>query len=460
MRTRLALFLIILFPLGFVAQAQQNEEELEVRYNQYGVKVDRQKLQAEARDGILVFESKNENYKLWLDTRVQADAAAFWGVEDGYDPIGNGAKIRRARFAIKAQITPSWYGEIDTDFGSGKFELKDAIIGYTGLKNWTFRGGNFKEGFSMESTTSSRYLALMERPMVVSAFAPSRHLGIEAEYAKGAFRSTLGMFFQSIEDSEVAEYVDDNNKDFGRSQGYSYTYKVNYMPQSKDKTMGLHFGAAISYRTPKTDVSTSEFGTSRYSVRNGTSINRKKYIDTDLIRDVQHDLLYGFELAGYAKGFRFQSEFIGNKTKVKSFTNEDNLSDKHFKGWYAYAGYMLFGGKQNFNRGEGEFTMPSRGRSWGDIELLFRYDYLNLNSQNILGGSGENFTVGLNYWINKNVKVVLNYQYSNNDRYANGKGKLKVGYNAEGKPTSDYKEMTKDAGINYHMLALRMEINF
>ena len=30
--------------------------------------------------------------------------------------------------------------------------------------------------------------------------------------------------------------------------------------------------------------------------------------------------------------------------------------------------------------------------------------------------------MGLNYWVNNNVKFMLNYQYNNNDRYANGKG--------------------------------------
>lgn len=458
MKTKLLSVIALSIPLGLFAQ--QEEKELDVRYNQYGVEVSRQKLQAEARDGILVFESKNQDYKLWFDTRAQLDAAAFWGVKDGYDEIGNGARVRRARFAIKVQVTPSWYGEVDVNFANGNFELKDAIVGFTGLNRWTFRGGNFKEGFSMESTTSSRYLALMERPMVVSAFAPSRHLGVEAEYAYGQWRSTFGVFLQEVEDSETATNVDDNNKDFGRNQGYSYTYKINYMPQNAARTMGLHFGAAISYRTPKTDASTSNYGTSRFDSRSGTSINRKKYIDTDRIKDVSHDLLYGFELAGYKKGFRFQSEFIGNKTKVKSYTDEDNRRDKHFKGWYAYAGYMLFGGQQRYNNLEGEFTQPDRGRKWGDLELLFRYDYLNLNSQNIMGGSGENYTVGLNYWVNNNVKFVLNYQYTNNDRYANGRGRINVGHDADGNPTADYKKMVGSAGVSYHMLALRMEINF
>lgn len=103
----------------------------------------------------------------------------------------------------------------------------------------------------MEQTTSSRYLPFMERPMVVQTFAPSRHLGIQAEYAKHWWRASFGVFFQAIDNLETSTFVADNNKDYGRNQGMSYTGKVNFMPFSDDRTMGLHFGIAGSYRTRK-----------------------------------------------------------------------------------------------------------------------------------------------------------------------------------------------------------------
>ena len=87
------------------ATAQENEE---VRYNQYGVAVDRKELHAEARNNILVLESDDQSYKLWMDNRVMVDGATFWGVGSDYDRIGNGISIRRARFAVKAQLGKDW----------------------------------------------------------------------------------------------------------------------------------------------------------------------------------------------------------------------------------------------------------------------------------------------------------------------------------------------------------------
>ena len=57
----------------------------------------------------------------------------------------------------------------------------------------------------------------------------------------------------------------------------------------------------------------------------------------------------------------------------------------------------------------------------------------------------------------------LNYQFNNNDRYANGKDKLNVGLDTAGNPTKDYTKVatpTGKAGVDYHMVALRFEIDF
>ena len=61
------------------------------------------------------------------------------------------------------------------------------------------------------------------------------------------------------------------------------------------------------------------------------------------------------------------------------------------------------------------------------------------------------------------MKIALNYQYVNNDRYANGKGKLYVGLDADGNPTKDFTKVTAadgKAGVNYRMLLARFQVAF
>ena len=267
--------LAFLLATAAFAQVADSTGKDQIRYNQYGVPVNRTKLFSEERNGILVFESKNQEYQLWLDSRVQIDGAAFFGQNKDYDPIGNGITVRRARFAVKAQVTKNWYAEIDLNFANGILELKDAYLMYSGIKNTEIQIGNFKEGFSMESTTTSRYLPFMERPMVVRTFAPSRHIGAQFKANLNWFVAFTGVFFQAVEDAEIRSNVEDNNKDHGRGTGYSVTAKVVAMPFYQDSNKGLHIGLAGSYRTPKSDMAPSEFGGVRYSTRTATSINRK-----------------------------------------------------------------------------------------------------------------------------------------------------------------------------------------
>jgi phosphate-selective porin OprO/OprP len=337
----------------------QNEQNSDVRYDQYGKKVDRNRLLAEMRNGVLVFETPDQDYKLWYDIRVQTDGQFFFN--DEMNPIGDGFSIRRARFAVKANLTKNWYGEIDINVSNGALELEDAIIQYNFtnfLKGLNTRVGNFKEQFSMSQTASSRYLNFMERSMVVNAFAPSRHLGWDATYSAPWFLAAGGVFFQEIKDLETLTWVEDNNKDFGRDQGYSLTGKLILQPFGDNKDYGIHAAYAYSYRTPKTSVDPAEYGTARYSTRSLSSINRKKYLDTDLIPQLDHEVRTNIELAAYVGGLGLQSEIISNKTFRKN-----NLETLNFGGFYVQGSYLVFGGKQLYDKAQGELINPKKAKN-------------------------------------------------------------------------------------------------
>ena len=427
------------------------------KYNQYGVAVNSDVLDVEAQDGILVMASPTSKYKMWFDIRVQADVASYFGAPSYADKIGNGVSIRRARFAVKGQVDENWYGEFDMDLANGLVELKDAIVRYTGIPNLELQIGNFKENFSIQRNTTSRYLQFMERPMVCSALAPSRHFGLNAKYAKDWIWASAGIFGPELAGSEEWGYISDNNKGSGYNAGMSLTGKVVFRPLYKMDNASLHIGGAVSYRTPK--VSAEKYGFYRASARNSTSINRKKYLDTDDLAGYDHNLLWTVELAGHYKGLRYEAAYMQDNVKFKA--DAADPAAKMFNGWYAQAGYLLFGGSQRYDANGGKYTKIKPGKKWGDVELCARYEYCNLNSGNVYGGAAEAYAIGLNYWVTNNVKMQLNYQFNNNDRYANGKGKLFVGNDASGKPTKDFTKIAdKKAGVDYSMLSVRFEIDF
>ena len=462
-------FLMSLLAFMSMAAFAQNTE-----VNQYGQKVTALPIDATVQDGILVFQNKEANYKMWFDVRVQGDAAVFFGYDKNLTQIGNGMLMRRSRFAVKAQLDKNWYGELDTDWTSGTPEIKDAYLGFTGVDNLEIKMGNFKENFSIQRNTTSRYLQFMERPMV-TYLAPSRHMGVNFKYSLPAVWASAGVFGPALEDAEAMTAFQDGNKDYGLNCGLSYTGKVVFRPLYKSKTSSLHLGTAISYRNPKTS-STDGYNAVRYSTRNTTGVNRKKFLDTDAIQYLDHELAWTFEVAGHNRGLRYEAAYIARKP----FVDDAKYIDKNGEapnftpawGWYAQAGYLLFGGSQNYDAGGAKYTRTNNGREWGDIELCARVEYCDLNiSKYAMGGSAYAYSLGINYHVTRNVKFVINYQYNDNDIFANGKGAqdgtdktakgpYRTGYDKDCKVTYYPGDIVSGSGIDYHMIACRFQVAF
>ena len=471
--------LISALALMSVAAAAQQRDDVQTEVNQYGQKVTATPVDATVQDGILVFQNKEANYKMWFDVRIQGDAAVYFGAPDfcakeidgksNTSHIGNGMSLRRTRFAVKAQLDKNWYGELDTDWTSGTPEIKDAYLGFTGVEGLEIKAGNFKENFSIQRNTTSRYLMFMERAMV-TYLAPSRHLGINARYANKWFWGSFGVFGPELSTSEEQVAFEDGNKDYGYNEGLSYTGKLVFRPLYKSTTSSLHIGGAVSYRDPKLS-STDGYFVGRYSSRNSTGINRKKYLDTDDVKGLDHELAWTVELAGHWKQLRYETAYIARGMYLDQTVNP--LPTQWAEGWYAQASWLLFGGTQNYDSNGAKYTRTTSEHKWGNLEVAFRYEYADFNTgklfsskvadTNIFGGSGEAYTIGLNYYPTQNVKIVLNWQYNNNDRYANAKGKSYVGYDLNGKPTKNPDKVVAPdgkGGVDYQMLALRFQVAF
>ena len=97
------------------------------------------------KDGKLHFASKNEKFHLWFDNRIYIDGSYYAPTsditglsskpnkdleeDDGIFRFNNGVSIRRARFALKAELY-NWFAEFDLDFAYNEVEIKDMFLGY------------------------------------------------------------------------------------------------------------------------------------------------------------------------------------------------------------------------------------------------------------------------------------------------------------------------------------------
>ena len=140
----------------------------------------------------------------------------------------------------------------------------------------------------------------------------------------------------------------------------------------------------------------------------------------------------GLEAAANFQNFYVQGEYF-----LYQFERElpGGLPDPDFSGWYVQAAWALTGETRNWNPANGVFSglKPAKplsfdGDGWGALELALRYSFSDLNYREdllpaaggIRGGEQEAWTLGLNWYVNNNIRFLLDYQIIDVDRLSSG----------------------------------------
>jgi len=377
-------------------------------------------LNAASVDGILVFESPDSQFKWWVDARVYVDVATYFddgplyvveeGEEyDGQDSLAGGAIIRRARFALKSQLWHNWYSEVDMDFAEESVELKDAYISYLGIfgGKGRVRVGNFRQPFGLEEVTTSRNLMFMERSQGTEPFVVGRRMGLELTEWFNKFRWSASVYGADVEDFEKPA-----------NEQVSFAARVNWAPIRTEDSV-LMIGAAGTLRN--TDFNE---GSAKFNTRPESNVSDTKFVYAK-VKDVDNWTVFGAELNYTNKRFMVQGEYMF--TSIKRLEDLETLS---FSGGYMFLSYFLTDDTHSWDYRDAESSRVVPGSEGGAWELAARFSTVDLNDDTIDPGDdpGENsyggsksFTVGVNYYPNPVIKMMLNYGYVDNDEFANGK---------------------------------------
>jgi phosphate-selective porin OprO/OprP len=168
----------------------------------------------------------------------------------------------------------------------------------------------------------------------------------------------------------------------------------------------------------------------RFRDRPEIRVDSVRLIDTGSI-DAEHASVYGLEFGGNWKSLYLQGEhFWFDVDRAASST----LPDPDFAGYYLQGSWILTGERRRYNAATGSFQnprpqVPFSGHSGlGAWELGARYSRMNLNfmegiegtaaaAEGVRGGDQEVFTLGVNWFPNPNVKVMLDYLMIDVERF-------------------------------------------
>lgn len=291
----------------------------------------------------------------------------------------------------------------------------------------TVRVGNQKQFISIEHLTSSRFLDFLERSLAFDAFLENGNNGFVPGISvyRNLMENNLfvggGVYKPNFRDIFGWDVGDGEMQVVGRIAGTPY-YRENgrYL---------LHLGLGVLHSTADDGVIRFR---SRPLIRNGPAVLH------NIVAQIQGNMsnynLVVPEFAAIWGPLSVVAEWYGVTTfqgKGDRFSRVGTQSNVppgdrgtlNYSGGYVEVGYFLTGESRGYNRtflsldrqpvNENTFFVKNEegghcfGR--GAWQVLARYDYVNLDSKGVNGGVINNLTLGVNWYLNPNSKIQLNY---------------------------------------------------
>lgn len=402
----------------------------------------KEKADAYIKNGSIRFESETGDVKLRVGTRFAFDGAYYF---DDKTDLSSGTRIGEARIRLNGTFYKNIEAKFDIDFAGGNVSYKDIYLRYHMKNSSFFTIGHFAEPFSALGATSAGDVRFIGRPVTVQAFSPGRHMGIAYRYYGKPFWFETGLFGDDV---YAVKTGDDS---------YGITGRFVYRPVISDG-LNLQVGASATYRTAGAsgvhEGDDDYFREIVYSSKMESSIDGTKFLNAS-VENATDQIKYGFEFVGTYKQFSLMTEFIGAHVNRDmdyqkmfeeqqggeySWTDIDQMKDwmgdlrsLNFYGYYVQFGWLIKGGDYKYNYTDAIINKPGAGA----LELIARYNYTNLNdvdgqyfngkfyediatgqpNNSISGGVVNTYGLGLNYYWNANVRVLVSYNMMNLKSY-------------------------------------------
>jgi phosphate-selective porin OprO/OprP len=362
--------------------------------------------------------------------------------------LNEGFNFRRARIGLDGKLFRDFdYSFIYEFGGSGQEDpgrLYEAAITYTYLKPFRFKVGAFEPNIGLAAAVSTSQMPIMERPapaeVARNVAAGDSRVAFQMQ-ANDAIGSDAGLAFRwmvstaytanviatgSSAASATPQPFDEQNAWIGRATLAPYD----------GPNWQAHLGVNYQYVIHPNDAGAAT--TPRYASqlrdRPELRLDGTRLVDTGAI-DSRHTTVFGLEGSFQTGPFVIESEWFRYKID-RRITTAVVPPDPHFTGWYVQGSWVLTGEQRVYNPIEARWDAPKLNYSfnpeagtWGAFELAARYSDLDLNYREgalgttpaaavgaVRGGEQKIYTVGLNWYLNPSMRVMLDYQHVDIDR--------------------------------------------
>jgi len=374
------------------------------------------KVALDTERGLKFYDTENEYRTFKLSTHLKLDETLFLHNRslpnqnnptrrrDLSGPV-NSAQIRQAEIALRGGVTQDLSYVFKVDLARKRVEIFEAYLSYKGLAPQTnLLIGKIFLPFSFEMACSSKWLSFLERPLPIIAFAPPLGLGVSLSKAWEMMTATIG----------IVEYGRDEHL-LARTHPISLASRITFSPLHTEDRV-YHVGMSLSHQEAKpTDLPRFR------SKPEAHSREMPEFLNTGIIRQVKHHQVLGVDAALLRGPFTLQGEY------AEAFVNRlHSQSSLRFRGGYIQASFILTGESRNYDFKTGTFGRITPKGDCGAFEIAIRQSYLNLNNQDIRGGTERNLGVSFGWYANDAIRIFGNYIRANIVSHRLDKRKLDI----------------------------------
>jgi phosphate-selective porin OprO and OprP len=383
------------------------KRQLEVKNEADAQRTREQAVLAAGKDGFGV-QSADKKFQLRLRGYAQFDGRVA-GRPD--DLATDTFSIRRARLNFEGTLAENIDFRIMPDFAGSQLTLFDAYLNLRWRPQAQFQIGKFKPPVGLERLQSATALTFIERGFP-TLFVPNRDVGMQVhgELMEGAIAYQFGAF-NGVRDSGNIE-----NRDVDTDDGKDFAGRLFVRPFANGsidvlRGLGLGFAATIGDE----DQALPSYGNSAqpafFSYRAAQGAVPAAVAKGDRVRLAPQGYWYWGPFSALTEYTRIQQEVERGAADTR-VTHD---------AWQLALGWVVTGENASFRGVTPRSEFGSGG--WGAIELAARVQGIEFDDDvfplfadpNAAIEEALGVTVGVNWYINRNVKLSLNYDHINYD---------------------------------------------
>ncbi|HUR41927.1 MAG TPA: porin [Verrucomicrobiae bacterium] len=362
-------------------------------------------------DGGLTVETMDGRASFEIEGRFQFDTLFFDGI---YNDAAGGAwasdtRVRRMRLGVGGDLDPDWEWlfVLDINNDSGRATLDTGQITYKGFTLADLNIGRFKRPFLLDALTSSKWTSGLERSLIYDV--TRSHVSDFSLMASKLYDvGTTGKlsWYAAVLNEGVEDYAGGQNA-AGKDQ-YQFYARTAWAPWA-GKGDVLHFGAAVG------EINPANGSTIDIATRLGVSAAESHVLSYAVNGDRQGGV-EGLYILG---PLSLQSEYVLRQLGLIDGDKAD------LAGGYLQATWTLTGESRQYKPypARPDSVVPDGDHSYGAIELVTRFDHIDLERPGLDSATADLFTVGANWYLNKHLHLKLNYLNVKGDNFGTSEAK-------------------------------------